>query len=140
MSLKHCTRLVRTFFICSAGVAILAAEASGAGDGEGPWRIYSQEPNGDVYYFDPSRVQTSTHVHRVWSRIRYKTSVMGAASFQSLLEIDCSERTERIVQNTFFSDRGWEKPAMNTDMMAKPKRVIQKGSATERLSGILCDQ
>ena len=79
-------------------------------------------------------------MQRVWSRVRYKTSVMGAASYQSLLEIDCSERTERILQNTFFSDKHWEKPAMNTDMTEKPKRPIPKGSATARLSGILCDQ
>lgn len=126
------------FLICSALAAIAASEASATGDGE--WRSYSQELNGDVYFFDPSRVERIENSRRVWSRVRYKTSVMGAASYQSLLEIDCSERTERILQNTFFSDKHWENPAMNTDMMEKPKRQITTGSATERLSGILCDQ
>lgn len=128
------------FLIYSAVSAIPAGEALAAGDGEAGWRQYSQEPNGDVHYFDPSRVKTTANLHRVWSRIRYKTSVMGAASFQSLLEIDCAERTERILQNTFFSDKHWKKPAMNTDMTEKPKRSIVKGSAVGRLSEILCAQ
>lgn len=128
------------FLICSALAAFVASGASAAGDGEGEWRSYSQEPNGDIYFFDTSRVEKTDNGHRVWSRVRYKTSVMGAASYQSLLEIDCAERTERILQNTFFSDKHWENPAMNTDMMEKPKRQITTGSATERLSGILCGQ
>ena len=102
--------------------------------------MYSEEPNGDVHFFDPSRVKSSGTVHQAWSRIRYKTSVMGAASYQSLLEVDCSEGTERILQNTFFSDKQWTKPSMSPDKMAKPKRAIAKGSATERLTKILCDQ
>ena len=128
------------FLICSAVSTIVVSEASAMGDGEGEWRIYSQEPNGDVYFFDPSRVKRVDSLHRVWSRVRYKTSVMGAPSYQSLLEIDCSERTQIVLQNTFFSDKHWKKPAMNTDKTEKPKRLISKGSATERLSEILCDQ
>ena len=147
----HLTRIFRSFFlmtrnktaaflIYAALTAIVASEASATGDGEGEWRMYSQELNGDVYFFDPSRVKRIKSSHRVWSRVRYKTSVMGASSYQSLLEIDCSERTERILQNTFFSDKHWKDPAMNTDMTEKPKRQIPKGSAMERLSVILCDQ
>jgi hypothetical protein len=128
------------FLIYSALTAIVANEASATGDGEAEWHMYSQELNGDVYFFDTSRVKRIKNLHRVWSRVRYKTSVMGASSYQSLLEIDCSERTERILQNTFFSDKHWKNPAMNTDMTEKPKRQIPKDSATERLSGILCDQ
>ncbi|MEO9874344.1 MAG: surface-adhesin E family protein [Anderseniella sp.] len=128
------------FFIYSALTAIVASEASATGDGEGEWRKYSRELNGDVYFFDSSRVKRIKNLHRVWSRVRYKTSVMGASSYQSLLEIDCSERTERILQNTFFSDKHWKNPAMNTDTTEKPKRQIPKGSAMERLSGILCNQ
>lgn len=126
------------FLIYAAASVVLASEASATGNDEGAWRQYSQEPNGDIHFFDASRVQTTANLHTVWSRVRYKTSVMGAASYQSLVEIDCTERTERILQNTFFSDKHWKKPSMNPDMMAKPKRQIAKGSATERLSGILC--
>jgi len=128
------------FLISFALTAIVASEASAAGDGEDAWRMYSQELNGDVYFFDNSRVKRIVNLQKVWNRVRYKTSVMGASSYQSLLEIDCSERTERILQNTYFSDKHWKKPAMNTDMTEKPKRLIAKGSATERLSEILCDQ
>jgi len=118
---------------------IAASGASATGNEDGKWRRYSQEPNGDVYFFDPSRVKTATDLHQVWSRVRYKTSIMGASSYQSLLEIDCSERTERIIQNTFFSDKHWERPAMNTDKTQKPKRIIPTDSASERLSEFLCD-
>ena len=128
------------FLIYATISAITISETEAADDGEGEWRKYSQEPNGDVYFYDTSRVRTVTNLHRVWSRIRYKTSVMGASSYQSLLEIDCSERTEQIMQNTFFSDKHWKRPAMNTDKTEKPKLVIAKGSATDRLSDILCTQ
>lgn len=126
--------------IYSVVSALVASEASAIGDKEGEWRIYSQELNGDVYFFDASRVKRNSKLHKVWNRVRYKTSVMGASSYQSLLEIDCSERTERILQNTFFSDKHWKNPAMNTDMTEKPKRLIVKGSAAERLSEILCKE
>lgn len=103
------------------------------------WRIYSEEPNGDVYFFDEARLELNSHSRRVWTRIRYKTSVMGASTYQSLLEIRCDERTEKTLQRTFFSDRKWEVPAMSTDMKEKPKRPIVDGSATDRLSIILCE-
>ena len=127
-------------FTASMASAVLLSAAAVAGDEKGEWRTYSQEPNGDVHYFDASRVKVANNLQRVWSRIRYKTSVMGAASYQSLLEIDCSKQTEQILQNTFFSDKHWKKPAMMADKTAKPKRQIAKGSAVERLSRILCDQ
>ena len=65
---------------------------------------------------------------------------MGTKSYQSHLEIDCSENTEKILQNTFFSDQHWKEPAIETDKIEKPKRQIVNGSATERLSEIVCDQ
>lgn len=122
----------------SVALVLAASAVSSAGDGE--WRIYSQEANGDVYFFDASRVKRTGDLHKVWTRIRYKTSLMGASSYRSLLEVDCSERTIKTLQRTFFSDKQWEKPAMSTDMNEKPKRAIGDGSAAERLSEILCDQ
>ena len=119
-------------------VWFLVASAASAAD-EGEWRVYSREANGDVYFFDTSRVKKSSELRTVWTRIRYKRTVMAAASYQSLLEFDCSERTARVLQRTFFSDKHWEKPAMSTDMKAKPERPIEEGSATERLSEIVCN-
>ena len=133
------TNKITAFLTCLVVPATGASVALAVGDGEGEWRTYSQELNGDVYFFDASRVEASSNLRKVWSRIRYKTSVMGAQSYQSLLEIDCAERTERVLQNTFFSDKHWKEPAMNTDMTERPKRLIATGSATERLSGILCN-
>ena len=123
--------------ICSLASAVLAGDAAAAG---GDWRTYSEEPNGDVHFYDSSRVVQTGSTQQVWSRVRYKTSVMGAPSYQSLLEINCSERTARILQNTFFSDRHWKKPAMMTDKTPKQKRQIVKGSAADRLSKIVCTQ
>ncbi|MEM1200561.1 MAG: surface-adhesin E family protein [Pseudomonadota bacterium] len=127
-------------FLFIAGSTIVMVDAPALSDETAPWREYSQQPNGDIHFFDSSRVETAADLRKVWNRIRYKTSVMGAASYQSLLEIDCAQRTERILQNTFFSDKHWKTPSMGTDKTAKPKRQIAKGSATERLSGILCEQ
>ena len=128
------------FLICSMTSALAAGSAAADGDSAAEWRTHSKEPNGDVHFFDPSRVKQTNNSFRVWNRIRYKTSVMGAASYQSLLEIDCTERTEKIVQNTFFSDKHWKEPAMSTDKAERPKRAIAKGSASERLSEIICNQ
>ncbi|SMC14393.1 hypothetical protein ROA7745_04260 [Roseovarius aestuarii] len=101
--------------------------------------MYAQEANGDVHFYDPSRVERIDTVRHVWNGVRYKTSVMGASSFLSLLEIDCTERTEQTLQSTFFTDKYWEKAAMKTDMSEKPKKQIAVGSTTERLIEIVCD-
>ena len=128
------------FMIAITATSILAGEGWATSDEDSKWRIYSEEPNGDVHFFDPSRVEKNDNSNKVWSRIRYKTSIMGAASYQSLLEIDCSERTEKILQNTFFSDKQWERPAMSTDRSEKPKKQIVQDSAVWRLSEILCEK
>lgn len=131
--INHKTTLAPSCFLVAAFVAV---GVSSAGDDD--WRVYSKQENGDVYLYDTSRVEEASGSYQVWSRVRYKTSVMGASSYQSLLELNCTERTERTLQRTFFSDRQWEKPAMKTDMQEKPKRPIANGSATERLFEILC--
>lgn len=128
-----------TFFLVFSLALAIAAGGSSAEDG-GTWRVYSEEANGDVYFFDASRVRTTPDPHIVWTRIRYKTSVMGASSSERLVEVDCSERTEKTLQRTFFSDRDWERPAMSTDMKEKPKRPIVAGSAAAHLSAILCEE
>jgi len=127
------------FLIFSAVSTVVTDEASATGAGNGEWTQYVQKLNGDVYFYDPSRVKRTETLRRVWNRVRYKTSIMAASSYQSLLEIDCSERTEKVLQSTFFTDKHWKKPAMMTDTTEKPKRRIVAGSETERLTEILCD-
>ena len=102
------------------------------------WIEYSTKSNGDVFYYDNARVEKSGNQVSVWTRIRYKTSVMAASSYQSLLRLDCSENTETEVQSTFFSDSDWKKPAMATNTNAKPKKRVKPDSATGRLVDILC--
>lgn len=102
------------------------------------WVEYSTRPNGDVHYFDDARVQKDGNLVRVWNRIRYKTSVMAASSYQSLVKIDCAEYSETTLQNTFYTDKNWTNPAMATDTSAKPKVTIEADSATARLADILC--
>ncbi len=102
------------------------------------WVEYSARANGDVFFFDNARVQKNGSQISVWNRTRYKTSVMGASSHQSLLKIDCSEHSETTLQSTFYSDKNWTTPAMATNTKAKPKKSISANSATEQLANILC--
>ncbi|WP_297766621.1 surface-adhesin E family protein [uncultured Muriicola sp.] len=104
------------------------------------WVEYSTRANGDVFFFDNARVQKDGNLVNVWNRIRYKSSVMGASSYQSLMEIDCSEYSETTLQRTFYSDKNWTNPAMATDTNKKPKVSINANSATQRLANILCQQ
>ena len=104
------------------------------------WVEYSTRANGDVFFYDNARVQKEDNQISVWNRVRYKTSVMGASSFQSFLKIDCSERSEQTLQTTFYSDKDWTTPAMATNTRAKPKKSIKTNSATEQLANILCNE
>lgn len=104
------------------------------------WTEFSTKSNGDVYYFDNARVEKNGDEISVWTRIRYKTSVMAASSYQSLLRLDCSENSETILQSTFFTDSGWEKPAMATNTNAKPKVYVKELSVTGQLISILCKE
>ena len=104
------------------------------------WVEYSTMSNGDIVYFDSDRVEKIGNHINVWNRIRYKTSVMGASSYQSLLTIDCSQNSETIRQSTFFSDKEWTTPAMATNNKKKPEKPIKANSASERLAAILCKE
>ena len=102
------------------------------------WIEYSSMPNGDVYLYDNSRVQKNGSQISIWTRIRYKTSVMAASSYQSFLKVDCSENSETVLQSTFYTDRDWNTPAMATNTSVKPKRTITENSSTGQLVKILC--
>ncbi len=102
------------------------------------WVEYSTQSNGDVFYYDSARIEKSDREISVWTRVRYKTSVMAASSYQSRLKLDCSENSETVLQSTFFTDKDWTKPAMATNMNAKPKATVKDNSATQHLINILC--
>ncbi len=102
------------------------------------WVEYSIAANGDVFYFDNARVQKHGNLVNVWNRVRYKSPVMGASSYQSFISIDCSEYSETTLQRTFYIDRDWTNPAMTTDTKKKPKVYMDANSATQRLANILC--
>lgn len=102
------------------------------------WIAFSTMSNGDEYFFDNARVDKNENQISVWTRVRYKTSVMAASSYQSLLRLDCSEHSETVLQSTFFTDKDWTKPAMATNTNAKPKKFVKENSATQRLISILC--
>ena len=102
------------------------------------WIEFSTKPNGDVFFFDNTRVEKNGSQISVWVRIRYKTSIMAASSYQNHTELDCSEHSETILQDTFYTDKDWTKPAMATNTNAKPKKTVQKNSASEQLISILC--
>lgn len=102
------------------------------------WIEFSTRANGDVFFYDNARVEKNGNEISVWTRVRYKTSVMAASSYQNLLKLDCSENSETILQSTFFTDSAWTKPAMATNTTAKPKTYIKENSATNQLISILC--
>ena len=109
-----------------------------SGNAMAEWVEYSTAANGDVFYFDNARVQKDGNLINVWNRVRYKSSVMGASSYQSFISIDCSEDSETTLQRTFYSDRDWTTPAMATDTKKKPKVYMDANSATKRLADMLC--
>jgi len=102
------------------------------------WLEYSTMPNGDVHFYDNERVARNDSHIDVWTRVKYKTSVMAAYSYQSLLRLDCSENTESVLQSTFYTDRDWKTPAMATNTNVKPKILVKPNSATGQLLKILC--
>jgi len=102
------------------------------------WVEYLNKTNGDVLFYDKASVQKNGNLVSVWNRIQFKTSVMGASSFQNHLKIDCFEHSETTLQRTFYSDKDWTTPTMSTDYKQKPKKHIEENSATEYLANILC--
>ena len=102
------------------------------------WVEYSTRANGDVYFYDGARVDKDGDVVNVWNRIRYRTSVMAASSYQSLIEINCAEYSVTTLQRTFYTDKNWTNPAMATDKIKKPTVSIDTNSATQDLADILC--
>jgi len=104
------------------------------------WVEYSTRSNGDVYFYDETRVVKHGSQLTVWTRVRYATSIMAASSYQSLLKINCSENSETVLQSTFFTDKEWAKPAMATNTNVKPTVIVAEHSATEQLIRILCVQ
>jgi len=103
------------------------------------WIEYSTRSNGDVYFYDNARVEKKGDQISVWTRVRYKRSVMASSSYQSFLRLDCSENSETVLQSTFYSDSDWNKPAMATNTNAKPEKMVEPDSATGRLINILCE-
>ena len=103
------------------------------------WVEYTTRSNGDVFFYDDAKVDKQGNEISVWSRVRYKTSVMAASSYQSLLKLDCVDRSEIILQDTFYTDKYWKKPAMATNTNAKPKTSIAENSASWSLINILCN-
>jgi len=104
------------------------------------WVEYSTKSNGDVFYYDSERVEKNDHQISVWTRVRFKTSVMAASSYQSLLRLDCSRNTETVLQSTFYTDKDWNTPAMATNTNAKPTTPVKPNSVTEQLVSILCKE
>lgn len=103
------------------------------------WTQYKVMENGDEHYFDPTQVETEGNIVRVLSRVRYRTSVMGAKSYESEIKLNCLERTQSSVRSTFFNDENWKTPAMATNTREQPPVGIKAGSAVDSLAEILCE-
>ena len=127
--------------LVSVSFALTAPSGNAFADGSGDrdWVMYAEAANGNLHFYDRASVETIDTVRRVWNGLQYKTSLMGAFSFLSLVDIDCAERTEKTLQSTFFTDKNWERPAMATDRAVKPETTIAAGSPTEALANTVCD-
>lgn len=134
---RNCIALL---LIALAATTATTSDASDTNTEGSEWVNYAKLANGDLYFYDQSRVEESDTLRRVWNGIQYKTSLMGAFSFSSLLEIECSDRTEKTLQRTFYSDKNWENAAMQTDTSVSKNSKIEAGSTTERLADIVCEQ
>lgn len=104
------------------------------------WVEFSNRSNGDVFFYDSARVEKNGGEISVWTRVRYKTSVMAASSYQSLLKLDCAEKSETILQDTFYTDKDWTKPAMATNTNMKPAKSVKENSPISELLSILCEE
>ena len=105
------------------------------------WIEFKAMPNGNVHFYSKKSVQKkNNNIFEVENRIRYKTSLMGAFSYQRTLRIDCLTFSETTLRSTFFTDNNWSKPTMKPDATEKPKTVIIESSATEKLAIILCHE
>lgn len=104
------------------------------------WLVFSTRPNGDVYFYDSSRIEKNGEEISVWTRIRYKTSVMAASSYQNRLRLDCAENSKTVLQSTFYTDKHWAKPAMATNINAKPTQYVKEDSAYAELIRKLCKE
>lgn len=119
-------------------VSILLLVISGSAMAE--WIEFTVRPNGDVFFYDDSRLEVVGDEISVWTRVRYKTSVMAASSYESHVRLHCSEKSKIVLQNTFYTDKNWAKPAMATNTNAKPKQFVAANSAFAQLLEILCDR
>ena len=118
--------------------ALLVALLIFSGGVKADWIEYTTRSNGDVHFYDSSRVAREGDHISVWTRAKFKRSVMAASSYQSHLRLDCQQKSETILQDTFFSDKNWTKPAMATNTHAKPMTSVKENSASWQLIGILC--
>ena len=98
------------------------------------WDRYFDGSNGDVFFYDRNRIQKEKNLINVWNRVRYKTSMMGAESYQSHIRIDCTDYSETTLQGTFYIDDKWTLPAMATDTKRKTKTDISGNDALEALA------
>ena len=103
------------------------------------WIEFQAMPNGNIHFYSKESIKKkNNNIFEVTSRIRYKTSLMGAFSYQRTLRIDCLTFSETTLRNIFFRDKNWSKPTMKPDTTEKLKTAIIPASATEKLAIILC--
>lgn len=136
-SFRRCATRAYLLMICLlAGLSerIVAKETEGASD----WQSYNSQNTGNAFLYDRRSIVRQGDRIRVETRIRFGASLMGAYSYQQLLEIDCNHRTERALRRTFFSDSQWLSPAMAPQNDPQPAMSLDRNSPTSELADILC--
>lgn len=116
-----------------------ARSATSDTDSPSDWQPYHQRNNGDAFFYDRRSVVRQGDRIQVERRVRFRASLMGAYSYQELLEIDCKQLKERALRKAFFSDPQWRIPAMAPDTSQQPFLRIDETSPTRQLVDVFCE-
>ena len=103
------------------------------------WVKYAEMPIASSYY-DPATVKKRGNVVRVWVFTNLWTRVDGQWSRRALLEFDCKEERNRILQQTSFSGpmMSGEIDSKYSFMRAREWKDIEPGSPRATLQTIVC--
>lgn len=125
-------------WLAFANASTQSAEIEMSAEPPSAWVTYTQKRNGDQNFYDEARISRAGDLRRVWTRSQFVASIMGAYSDQRLLELNCNERSERVIESTFFTDPNWMSPAMETNRVETPWQTIDPQSPVQSLFDRVC--
>ena len=122
------------------GLALsLVANAASAG-----WVfVVSETPSGNRYYADPATQKRTENVVRIWQLTDYvKPLVIGGAAYYSVrvyMHYDCGERTQQILQLSFFAGKMLTGELGVADNQPGNKQFIAPGTTGGAMLNFACN-